>query len=68
MLSRYVKIVLILTSFLFTTGFLPIVAIIGPATTIFTTGNVYKATAQFIIDQSIKKKQEKIHLRLLKKK
>ena len=66
MFGRYVKIVLILTSFLFTTGFLPIAAIIGPATTIFTSGNVYKATAQFIIDQSIKKKTGKNSLTLVK--
>ena len=59
MFSRYVKIVLILTSFLFTTGFLPIAAIIGPATTILTSGNVFKATAQFMIDQTIKKKTGK---------
>ena len=68
MFSRYVKVVLILTSFLFTTGVLSLAVIILPATPLFTSGNVYKATAQFIIDQSIKKKQEKIHLRLLKKK
>jgi len=65
MISRYSKIVLILTSFLFTTGFLPL-AIIGPATTIFTSGNVYKATAQFMIDQSIKKKTGKNSLMLVK--
>ena len=66
MLSRYLKIVLILTSFLFTTGFLTFAAIIGPATTLFTSGNVYKATAQFIIDQSIKKKTGKNSLTLVK--
>ena len=66
MFSRYVKIVLILTSFLFTTGFLPIAAIIGPATTIFTSGNIYKATAQFMIDQTIKKKTGKNSLTLVK--
>ena len=66
MFSRYVKIVLILTSFLFTTGFLPIAAIIGPATTILTSGNVYKATAQFMIDQTIKKKTGKNSLTLVK--
>ena len=59
MLSKYVKIVLILTSFLFTTGFLPLAAVIGPATTLFTSGNVYKATAQFMVDQTIKKKTGK---------
>ena len=66
MFSRYVKIVLILTSFLFTTGFLSLAVIIGPATTLFTSGNVYKATAQFIIDQSIKKKTGKNSLTLVK--
>ena len=40
--------------------------IIGPATTLFTSGNVYKATAQFIIDQSIKKKTGKNSLTLVK--
>ena len=66
MINRYLKIILILTSFLFTTGFLPLAAVIGPATTIFTSGNVYKATAQFIIDQSIKKKTGKNSLTLVK--
>ena len=66
MFSRYVKIVLILTSFLFTTGFLSLAVIIGPATTLFTSGNVYKATAQFIIDQTIKKKTGKNSLMLVK--
>ena len=66
MFSRYVKVVLILTSFLFTTGFLSLAVIIGPATTLFTSGNVYKATAQFIIDQSIKKKTGKNSLTLVK--
>ena len=66
MFSRYVKIFLILTSFLFTTGFLSLAVIIGPATTLFTSGNVYKATAQFIIDQSIKKETGKNSLTLVK--
>jgi len=66
MFNRYVKIVLILTSFLFTTGFLTFAAIIGPATTIFTSGNVYKATTQFMIDQTIKKKTGKNSLMLVK--
>ncbi len=66
MINKYLKIILILTSFLFTTGFLPLAAVIGPATTIFTSGNVYKATAQFIIDQSIKKKTGKNSLMLVK--
>ncbi len=59
MIRRYLKIALILTTFLFTTGFLSLVAFVGPATTIFTSGNIYKASAQLIIDQSIKKKNGK---------
>ena len=66
MFSRYFKIVFILTSFLFTTGFLPIVAFVGPATTLLSSGNIYKASAQFIIDQSIKKKTGKNSLSLVK--
>ena len=66
MFIRYLKIVLILTSILFTTGFLTIAAVIGPATTMFTSDNVYKATVQFMIDQTIKKKTGKNSLTLVK--
>ena len=66
MFSRFVKIVLVLTSFLFATGFMPFATIIGPATTILTSGNIYKASAQFIIDQGIKKKTGKNSLTLVK--
>ena len=66
MFNKYLKIIFILTSFLFTTGFLTFAAFIGPATTIFTSGNIYKASAQFIIDQSIKKKTGKNSLMLVK--
>ena len=66
MIAKYIKIVFILTSFLFTTGFLTLAAFVGPATTIFTSGNIYKASAQFIIDQSIKKKTGKNSLTLVK--
>ncbi len=66
MFNRYVKIAFILTSFLFTTGFFSLVAFVGPATTMFTSGNIYKASAQFIIDQSIKKKTGKNSLTIVK--
>ena len=59
MIMRYVKIVLILVSFVFTTGFLPIASLFGPGLTVVTSGNVYKAGAQFLIDQHIKKKTGK---------
>ena len=66
MISRCLKILLLITSLVFTTGFAPIVALVGPATTILASGNFYKASAQLIIDQSIKKKTGKNSLTLVK--
>ena len=66
MIFKYLKIFTILISFIFLTGFLPFIAWIGPATTIFTSGNFYKASAQFIVDQSIKKKTGKNSIMFVK--
>ena len=66
MVARYIKILILIFSFLFTTGFTPLVALVGPAATIISTGNLYKASAQFMIDQSIKKKTGKNSLTLVK--
>ena len=66
MIFRLFKIFTILVSFLFLTGFTPFVTILGPGVTVLTSGNIYKATAQFIIDQSIKKKTGKNSLTLVK--
>ena len=63
---RLFKIFTILVSFLFLTGFTPFVSILGPGVTVLTSGYIYKATAQFIIDQSIKKKTGKSSLTLVK--
>ena len=63
---RLFKIFTILVSFLFLTAFTPIFSIIAPSVTVLTSGNIYKATAQFIIDQSIKKKTGKNSLTLVK--
>ena len=63
---RFFKIFTILVSFLFLNGFIPFVSILGPGVTVLTSGNIYKATAQFIIDQSIKKKTGKNSLTLVK--
>ncbi len=63
---RLFKIFTILVSFLFLTGFTPFMSILGPGVTAITSGNIYKATAQFIIDQSIKKKTGKSSLTLVK--
>ena len=63
---RLFKIFMILVSFLFLTGFIPFASILGPGVTVLTSGNIYKATAQFLIDQSIKKKTGKSSLTLVK--
>ena len=65
---KYLKIILLITSFLFTTGFAtaPLVALLAPTTTIIASGNIYKPSAQFIIDQGIKKKTGKNSLTLVK--
>ena len=63
---RLFKIFTILVSFLFLNGFVPFVSILGPGVTVLTSGNIYKATAQLLIDQSIKKKTSKNSLTLVK--
>ena len=63
---RLFKILTYIISFFFLTGFVPIVSIIGPGFTVLTSGNIYKATAQFMIDQSIKKKTGKDTLTIVK--
>ena len=63
---RLLKILTFLVSFFFLTGFVPFASIIGPGVTVLTSGNIYKATAQFMIDQSIKKKTGKNSLTLVK--
>ncbi len=66
MYSKFLKIVLILTSYVFLTGFLPISVILGPGLTIASSGNIYKASAQFIIDRHIKNKTGKNSLAFVK--
>ena len=64
--SKMFRILTIVVSFFFLTGFTPILSVIGPGATILNSGNIYKATFQFIIDQSIKKKTGKNSLTLVK--
>jgi len=56
---KLIKIITLLGLFLFTTGFAPVISFIGPGFTVLSSGNIYKAAAQFFIDQSVKKKLEK---------
>ena len=63
---KFLKIFTILVSFFFLTGFVPVISFIGPSFTALTSGNIYKAGTQFLIDQSIKKKTGKNSLMLVK--
>ena len=65
---KNLKILLLITSFFFTTGFAtaPLVALLAPTTTIITSGNIFKASAQFIIEQGVKKKTGKNSLEFVK--
>ena len=62
MIIRFLKLSLLLTSFLFLTGFVPIPAVLGPAITVATSGNLAKATAQLVFDNEFKKKTGKSSL------
>ena len=66
MIDRFVKIAVILISFFFLTGFIPVMSILGPSLTALKSGNIYKASAQFLIDQKIKKETGKNSLALVK--
>ena len=63
---RLVKILLITLSFFFLTGFVPILSLVGPSVTAITSGNIYKASAQFIVNQRIEKETGKNSLTLIK--
>ncbi len=63
---RLFRILTIILSFFFLTGFLPILSFVGPGVTVFTSGNIYKAGAQFIVNQRIEKETGKNSLTLIK--
>ena len=65
-MRKFVKISALIISFVFLSGFIPFAAIFGPAATIFSTGNVYKAGLQILVDQGIQKKTGKNSLTLVK--
>ena len=66
MKSRILRTIFIITSFIFLTGFLPFTALLGPGITIASTGNVYKASAQYLIDSHVKNKTGKNSLAYFK--
>ena len=59
MRDKLIRIFVLLSIFLFTTGFVPLISLLGPGWTAFSSGNIYKAATQFIIDQSVKKETGK---------
>ena len=63
---RLFRILTIVMSFFFLTGFVPILSFIGPGVTALTSGNIYKASAQFIVNQRIEKETGKNSLTLIK--
>ena len=63
---RLFRILTIILSFFFLTGFVPILSIVGPGVTAITSGNIYKASAQFIVNQRIEKETGKNSLTLIK--
>jgi len=66
MKTRLFRILTIVLSFFFLTGFVPILSFVGPGVTVLTSGNIYKASAQFIINQRIEKETGKNSLALIK--
>ena len=59
---KLLKLCLFFTSFLFLTGFVHLPAVLGPAITAATSGNLVKATAQLVFDNEFKKKTGKSSL------
>ena len=60
------RILSIILSFFLLTGFVPILSFVGPGVTALTSGNIYKASAQFIVNQRIEKETGKNSLALIK--
>ena len=63
---RIIRILTIILSFFFLSGFVPILSFVGPSVTAITSGNIYKASAQFIVNQRIEKETGKNSLTLIK--
>ena len=66
MFFKFIKISLLITTCIFLSGFIQVAALLGPGVTIFSSGNVYRAGAQLLIDSEIKKKTGKNSLALIK--
>ena len=67
-MGRYFKISGFVLTFIFLTGFLPVFSLIGPSVTVITSGNIYKAGTQYLIDKTIQKKTGKNSLDFVREK
>ena len=63
---RLFRILTILISFFFLTGFVPILSLVGPGVTAVTSGSIYKASAQFMVNKYIEKETGKNSFALIK--
>ena len=66
MILKLLRIFTVIVSFFFLTGFISVFSILGPGVTAITSGNLYKAGAQFIINKHIEKETGKNSLTLIK--
>ena len=66
MTLRLFKIFAIILSFFFLTGFVSVFSIVGTGVSAITSGNLYKAGAQLIINHSIERETGKDSLTLIK--
>ena len=66
MIFKLLRIFTIFVSFFFLTGFVSVFSILGSSVTAITSGNLYKAGAQFIINKHIEKETGKNSLTLIK--
>ena len=66
MILKLLRIFTIILSFFFLTGFVSIFSILSSGVTVVTSGNLYKAGAQFLINQRIEKETGKNSLTLIK--
>ena len=60
------RILTVILSFFLLTGFVPILSFVGPGVTALTSGNIYKASVQLIVNQRIEKETGKNSLTLIK--
>ncbi len=66
MIIKICRIFLISISFIFLTGFVQLTSLLGPAVTIFSSGDIFRAGGQFIIDKHVKQTTGKNSLTLVK--